>query len=58
MWSYREYSYIVRNDDLKQCLKELESIFWAERTKTKRVDIAWLEANFILDKDEKEIETS
>ncbi len=57
VWSYREYSYIVRNDDLKQCLKELESIFLAERIKTKRIDIAWLEANFILDKDEKEHDT-
>ena len=57
VWSYREYSYIVRNDDLKQCLKELESIFWAERIKTKRVDIAWLETNFILDKDEKETDS-
>lgn len=54
VWSYRDYSYIVRNDDIKQSLKELESIFWAERIKAKRVDIAWLEANFILDKDEKE----
>ena len=33
VWSYREYYYIVRNDDLKQSLKELESIFLAERTK-------------------------
>jgi guanylate kinase len=54
VWSYREYYYIVRNDDLKQSLKELESIFIAERIKTKRLDIGWLEANFILDKEEKE----
>jgi guanylate kinase len=54
VWSYREYYYIVRNDDLKQSLKELESIFIAERIKTTRLDIGWLEANFILDKEEKE----
>lgn len=54
VWSYRDYYYIVRNDDIKQSLKELESIFVAERIKTKRLDIGWLEANFILDKDEKE----
>jgi guanylate kinase len=54
VWSYREYYYIVRNDDLKQSLKELESIFIAERIKTKRLDIGWLEANFILDKEDKE----
>ena len=54
VWSYREYYYIVRNDDLKQSLKELESIVIAERIKTKRLDIEWLEANFILDKEDKE----
>lgn len=54
VWSYREYYYIVRNDDLKQSLKEMESIFIAERIKTKRLDIGWLEANFILEKEEKE----
>ncbi len=58
VWSYRDYYYIVRNDDIKQSLKELESIFVAERTKTKRLDIGWLEANFILDKDEKETPAS
>ena len=53
VWSYREYYYIVRNDDLKQSLKELESIFLAERIKTKRLNMAWLEEKFILDKDPK-----
>ena len=47
VWSYREYYYIVRNDDLKQSLKELESIFIVERIKTKRLNMAWLEENFI-----------
>ncbi|MFO0773515.1 MAG: guanylate kinase [Nitrospiraceae bacterium] len=58
VWSYRDYTYLIRNDDLTQSLKELESVFWAERIRTKRVDIAWLESNFILDKDEKEKEIS
>jgi guanylate kinase len=53
VWSYREYSYIVRNDDMKQALKELEAIILAERIKTTRLDIAWLEENFIKEKDEK-----
>ncbi len=53
VWSYREYYYIVRNDDLKQSLKELESIFLAERTKTKRLNMTWLEEKFILDKEGK-----
>jgi guanylate kinase len=51
VWSYREYYYIVRNDDLKQSLKELESIFLAERIKTKRLNMTWLEEKFILDKE-------
>jgi guanylate kinase len=31
----------------------LESIFLAERIKTKRLDMAWLEENFILDRETK-----
>jgi guanylate kinase len=53
VWSYREYSYIVRNDDMKQALKEMESIILAERIRTKRLDIAWLEENFIRERDDK-----
>ena len=30
VWSYREYYYIVRNDNLEQSLKELQSVFLAE----------------------------
>lgn len=54
VWSYREYFYIVRNDDVAHALKELEAIILAERIKTKRLDIAWLEENFIRDRDEKQ----
>lgn len=53
VWSYREYYYIVRNDDLAQSLRELQSIFIAERLKTKRLDMQWLEQSFILDKEPK-----
>lgn len=53
VWSYREYYYIVRNDDLEQSLRELQSIFIAERLKTKRLDMQWLEQNFILEKEPK-----
>ena len=56
VWSYREYYYIVRNDDLSQSLSELQSIFLAERLKTKRLDMHWLEQNFILEKDTKQID--
>ena len=34
VWSYREYAYIVRNEDLGRSLRDLESIFWSERLKT------------------------
>lgn len=53
VWSYREYYYIVRNDDLAQSLRELQSIFLAERLKTKRLDMNWLEQNFILERESK-----
>jgi guanylate kinase len=47
--NYREYDYIVRNEDLKQASQELQAIVRAERTRMKRVDINWLERNFIAD---------
>jgi guanylate kinase len=53
IWSYREYFYIVRNEDMQQARKELEAIILAERIKTKRLAIDWLEDNFIRDKEEK-----
>jgi guanylate kinase len=49
--SYREYSYIVRNDDMQQALKELEAVVRAERIRTPRLDLGWLEENFIREKD-------
>lgn len=53
VWSYREYAYIVRNDDLTQSLRDLESIFWSERLKTKWLNMTWIENNFILDDEQK-----
>ncbi len=53
VWCFREYYYIVRNDDLSQSLHELQSIFVAERLKTKRMDMHWLEQSFILEKNVK-----
>lgn len=53
VWSFREYYYIVRNDDLEQSLRELQCIFFAERLKTKRLNMNWLEQNFILEKETK-----
>lgn len=51
MWSYREYDYIVKNDDMKQALAGLEAIVLAERIKTKRLDLQWLEENFLREKE-------
>jgi len=48
VWSYREYTYIVRNDELGRSLRELETIFLAERSKTARMDTAWIERDFLL----------
>jgi guanylate kinase len=56
VWSFREYYYIVRNDELGQSLRELQSILMAERLKTKRLDMHWLEQNFILEKESKPVE--
>ena len=53
VWSYREYAYIVKNDDLTRSLRDLENIFLGERLKTKRLNMAWIENNFILDDDNK-----
>lgn len=47
---FREYDYIVRNDDLTQSLPDLRSIFLAERLKAKRLDMRWFEQSFIRDK--------
>lgn len=51
MWSYREYDYIVKNEEMTKAVKELEAIVLAERIKTKRVDVQWLEEKFIRQKD-------
>ncbi|MGH7182682.1 MAG: guanylate kinase [Nitrospiraceae bacterium] len=53
VWSYREYAYIVLNQDLGQSLGDLESIFRSERLKTNRLNITWIENNFIFDDDQK-----
>ena len=47
--SFQEYYYIVRNDDLEQSLRELQSIFVAERLKTKRLDKKWFQQHFPID---------
>jgi guanylate kinase len=53
VWSYREYAYIVRNEDIARSLQDLENIFLGERLKTKRLNMAWIENNFIRDDEAK-----
>ena len=50
IWCFREYDYIVRNDDLTRSLPDLQSIVVAERLRTKRLDMRWFEQSFIRDK--------
>jgi guanylate kinase len=46
IWQYREYHYIVPNDDLKHAVKTLEAVVLAERMKATPMDDAWLETLF------------
>lgn len=52
----KEYYYIIRNDDLTQSLRELQSIFLVERLKTQRMDMHWLEQSFTSEEDLKSVE--
>lgn len=56
IWRFREYDYIVRNDELTRSFHDLQSIFLAERLKTKRLDMRWFEQGFILDKKMESVE--
>lgn len=47
IWNYRQYYYIVVNDDFKRASNELKSIIMAERIKMKRMNLSWIEENFI-----------
>jgi guanylate kinase len=47
IWNYREYYYLIINDDFKKAFKELEAIILAERIRMKRMNLAWIEENFI-----------
>ncbi len=41
--SWRAYDYVVRNDDVKQALRELDAIVTAERLRAKRMDKTWID---------------
>jgi len=52
VWSYREYYYLVVNDQVDEALVELEAIVRAERRKMKRMNLGWIEETFIKAKPE------
>ncbi len=47
IWSYRQYYYLVVNREYADAIKELEAVILAERIKSKRIDLAWIEEAFI-----------
>jgi guanylate kinase len=56
VWCFREYDFLVCNDDLTRSFHDLRSIFLAERLKIKRLDMHWFEQSFILDKKRESVE--
>ena len=47
IWSYRQYYYLVVNREYGDAIKELEAVILAERIKSRRIDLAWIEEAFI-----------
>lgn len=47
--NFRSYHYLIRNEDLAQATKELESILLAERVKTARLDTEWLKEKGLIE---------
>jgi len=57
--NFRSYHYLIRNEELTQATKELESIILAERVKTERLNTKWLkEKGLIEEKSVKEKSTT
>ena len=50
VWSYREYYYLIVNDQFEEALRELEAVVLAERRKMKRMNLGWIEETFIKNK--------
>jgi guanylate kinase len=47
IWNYREYYYLIINDDFDRALESLKSIILSERIKMKRMNFSWIEETFI-----------
>jgi len=46
---FRSYHYLIRNEELPQATKELESILLAERVKTERLNTKWLKEKGLIE---------
>jgi guanylate kinase len=51
IWSYREYYYLIINDDVKRAMTELQAVIIAERIRMKRMNFSWIEETFIKNKE-------
>ena len=47
--NFRSYHYLIRNEELSQAAKELESIIMAERVKTDRLNTEWLKEKGLIE---------
>ena len=47
IWNYREYYYLIINDDFKKALESLKAIIISERIRMKRMNFSWIEDTFI-----------
>ncbi|MBI1822060.1 MAG: guanylate kinase [Nitrospirae bacterium] len=47
IWNYREYYYLIINDEFKEAIEDLKSIILAERIKMRRMNFSWIEETFI-----------
>jgi len=47
--NFRSYHYLIRNEELPQATKELESILLAERVKTERLNTQWLKEKGLIE---------
>ena len=51
IWNYREYYYLVVNDVFGEALENLRAVVRAERIKMRRMNLVWIEENFIKNKE-------
>ncbi|MHB8481751.1 MAG: guanylate kinase [Nitrospiria bacterium] len=47
IWNYREYYYLIINDEFQSAVECLKSIIIAERIKMRRMNFSWIEDTFI-----------